>query len=184
MSLFYLSFKDFHIRQGTNAPLLCTSMQHISMVMFHSGQSVGSQQMLQVFKMLPQVIRGCQFGLVDINKNMNLVPMSQQTNTPIEYVPLVIMYVNGIPYMEYKGPSDLEMMRQFLVEQYNIIEKQISFTTSNHTNVYQQAGNQRNVSYNPDKKRIPQYGIPLFGNDMRQYLHVSENLQSERGSQW
>ena len=184
MSLFYLSTKDFHIRQGTNSPLLCTSMQHISLVMIHSGQSVGSQQMLYVFKTLPQMIRGCQFGIVLIERNMPLVQMSHQTNTPIEYVPLVIMYVNGIPYMEYKGPEDAEQLRQFIVHQYNAIEQQLSFTNSNNTDVYANVSNQKNVWYNPAHRRIPQYslGNPIYGDDEKHYLSVNEGLARETGS--
>ena len=179
MSIFYLSYGDFHIQQGTNSPLLCHGMNHISMIMFHSTQSSYSQQIAPIFKMLPQAIRGCQFGIINIGQHMNLVQMAAQTNTPIEYVPLIIMYVNGIPYMEYKGPADLENMRQFIITQYNAIEKQISFTNQDNTSVYShQATQQQNVYYDHTKKRIPQFslGSPLYGDDMRQYLHTQEGL--------
>ena len=178
MSLFYLKYGDFHIKQGTDAPLLCHGMQHISLVLFHSTQSAYSQQVAPIFKMLPEVIRGCQFGIVHIGQNMHLVEMSQQTNTPIEYVPLIIMYVNGIPYMEYKGPADLQNMRHFIVTQYNAIEKQISFTHQNNGSVYSQQSNQQNVFYNPNHRKIPQFslGVPTYGDDMRQYLHTKESV--------
>ena len=178
MSIFYLSYGDFHIQRGTNSPLLCHGMNHISLIMFHSTQSAYSQQIAPIFKMLPQAIRGCQFGIIKIGQNMNLVQMAAQTNTPIEYVPLIIMYVNGIPYMEYKGPADLENMRQFIITQYTAIEKQISFTNQNNTNAYAQQATQQNVHYDPSIRRIPQFslGSPLFGDDMRQYLHTREGL--------
>jgi hypothetical protein len=104
-----------------------------------------------------------------------VVQKSQSTITPITHVPLIILYVNGVPYIEYRGPYQFEALRNFILETYRLIEKEISFTRQSRTQFPN--AEHPNVYHDPSKNRIPKYslGEPLTGDDMRCYLTVIES---------
>ena len=173
-SLSFLDSDDFTIKQGTSGALLCHDLQYVSLVLFYSTHCVYCQKLIPIFKQLPQLIVGCQFAEINISVNKRILEMSHQTITPIKYVPLIILYVNGIPYMEYKGPYDINEIRKFIMETYAMIEKNISFNKSNTTTYPNKE--HPNVHHNPAHKRIPAYslGEPLAGDEQRCYLTVAE----------
>lgn len=176
-SLLFLANEDFDVRQGQNGNLLCHGIQQISLVLFYSTHCVHCQKLIPIFKRLPDIVPGCQIAMVNVSIHKNLVSISQQTITPIEYVPLIILYVNGIPHMEYSDAYNIESIRKFILEVYATIEQKISFTkqsypTSEHPNVH----------YKKDHRQIPQYSIgePLYGDDKRCYLEMSMDTSGNR----
>ena len=80
-------------------------------------------------KQLPGTVTGCQFGMINVSKNKDIVRLSKETIAPITYVPYVILYHNGKPYMRYDGPADLKAIQEFIVEVANSIQSRQSFTT-------------------------------------------------------
>ena len=51
--------------------------------------------------------------------------MSNDTITPLTYVPYIILYYNKKPYMRYDGPHDFVEIQQFVYEVANSIQRQI-----------------------------------------------------------
>jgi hypothetical protein len=96
--------------------------------------------------------------------------MSQTTIAPIKYVPFVVLYVNGKPFMIYKGPHDEGEIRKFVVEIANNIQKRQQF--SKREDVPQGGGGQEAGNV-PEK--IPEYclGKPICGNDKVCYLEFN-----------
>jgi len=72
--------------------------------------------------------------------------MSRNTIAPIQVVPYMILYVNGKPYMRYKGPQDAKEIARFIVE------------------VSQQArkNSKRNPKLQSKIKKDPGSGIPAY----------------------
>jgi hypothetical protein len=47
---------------------------------------------------------------------MSIVERSKNTIAPISYVPDVILYINGSPYVRYDGPHDIQHIKDFIVD--------------------------------------------------------------------
>jgi thiol-disulfide isomerase/thioredoxin len=122
-SLLFLTTDDFSIANGENGPLLHHDISGFSLVLFYSTQCVYCQNIIPIFKRLPDLINGCQFGMVNVSMNNSLVRMSANSITPIKYVPLLILYINGRPYVRYEGPHKEEDIRRFILEVSNSVQE-------------------------------------------------------------
>ena len=54
--------------------------------------------------------------MINVSANKEIVQKSMGTNTAIGYVPYVVLYINGKPFMRYEGPKTKEMMRKFVID--------------------------------------------------------------------
>jgi hypothetical protein len=63
--------------------------------------------------------------MINVNKleNRRVVQLSNQTIVPITYVPDIILYVDGIPYMRYDGTHDIQSIKTFIVDIYQRLQK-------------------------------------------------------------
>ena len=127
--LLFLAKDDFKQTSGNRGTLMCTEISGFSLILFYSTQCTFCQNMIPVFKNLPGSLSGCQFGMINVSKNKDIVKLSRETIAPITYVPYIILYHNGKPYMRYDGPCDLKSIQDFIVEVANSIQSRQSFTT-------------------------------------------------------
>ena len=156
-SLLFLQTDDFSLRKGEQGQVLCHDIRGFSLVLFYSTQCVYCQQIIPIFKRLPDIVNGCQFGMINVSMNKQLIRLSKSSITPIEYVPLIILYINGSPYMRYDGPPEENEIRRFILEVSNLVQK------SGFSNVTKEKG-------------IPAYtiGNPLCGEGNVCYLEFDE----------
>jgi thioredoxin-like negative regulator of GroEL len=98
-------------------------MGGFSIVLFYSNSCEYCDAALPVFKALPKAIGGCQVAIINISNNRDLIAMSQGSVVPIEYVPLVIMYVDGKPYVRYEGAFNVGDLQAFIVEVAQSVQK-------------------------------------------------------------
>lgn len=159
--LLFLTSDDFNIAKGTKGNILCTSIPGFSLILFYSTQCVHCQTLIPIFKHLPGTIGGCQFGMINVSTNKQCVRMSRDTIAPITYVPYIILYVNGKPFMKYNGPHDPSEIKRFVMEVASNIQNKQKFSAET-------------VKEDPTGRGIPQYtiGHPLYGDcdDKRCYL--------------
>ena len=94
--------------------------------------------------------------------------MSKDTIAPISYVPLVILSINGKPFMQYKGPYDINEIKRFVLEVAQKVNNKQKF--SNET-----------TKEDTNKKGIPEFtiGHPLYGEDNVTYLHFEDAYGAE-----
>jgi hypothetical protein len=155
-SLLFLSSEDFYTTRVQNDVSLCHNIQGFSVLLFYSTQCVHSQKAFPIFRKLPEIVNGCQFGLVNVSTNRQLIQLTQQTTTPIRYVPLIILYINGRPYMKYTGAITEPAIRQFVID----VSKSV------HESGFAKVAKQ---------KGVPSYcvGQPLCGEDEVCYLEFN-----------
>jgi hypothetical protein len=160
--LLFLSSDDFHIQKGVKGNVMCHGIQGFSLILFYSTHCVHCQTLIPIFKSLPGTIGGCQFGMINVSTNKKCVDMCRDTIAPIKYVPYIVLYINGKPFMVYKGPSDANEIRKFIVEVANNVQKKQQFS--------------KEVVKNDPKKAIPEYciGVPLKGDENICYLDFCE----------
>ena len=125
--ILYLNADDFIVKKGEKGELLCLNyeVQGLSLVLFYSNECQHCNKLLVKYKQLPYNINGCQFTMININKmdNRKVVQLSNKTIVPITYVPDIILYVDGIPYMRYDGSHDIENIKNFIIEIYRELQK-------------------------------------------------------------
>ena len=148
----FLTSKDFFVSKGSKGNILCTKIPGISLILFYSTQCTYCHSLIPIFKKLPGSIGGCIFGIVNISNNKKCVEMSKNTIVPIEYVPMIIIYIDGKPYMEYKRDRNMSSIQNFVIEVGNDTLLKQNFTKGTVKEV---------------ENRIPEYtiGKPLYGTD-------------------
>ena len=96
---------------------------------------------------------------MNVSRNNKLVELSKDTIAPLEYVPYIILYTNGKPFMRYEGSSDIESIKNFILDVQKNLKHKEKFTTNKQKSIL--------------KKNIPAYtiGKPISGNgNKRCYL--------------
>ena len=161
--LLFLQSADFAVQNGVKGDILCNSIRGISLILFYSTKCEHCQTLIPIFKRLPGTIGGCQFGMINVTMERDVVRMSSQTIAPIKYVPLVILFVNGKPFIRYDGPHDENEIRKFLVEVTSKLQTKDKFSSDR-------------VKEGKTDKEIPAYtvGHPLYGQDNVSYLEFEE----------
>jgi thiol-disulfide isomerase/thioredoxin len=159
-SILFLSTDDFYTASdpSNNTVSLCHSIQGFSLLLFYSNHCVHCQDVIPIFRKLPELVRGCQIGLVNVSTNRRLIEITRQTTSPINYVPLIILYINGRPYMKYDGEKTDRAISTFVMDvSRSVHESGFSKTTK--------------------EKGIPSYtiGHPLKGENDVTYLEFSVN---------
>lgn len=164
--LLFLTSEDFSVQRGSKGNILCHQIPGFSLILFYSTHCEHCHDLIPMFKKMPGTIGGCQFGMVNVGTNRTCVEQSQKTIAPITYVPYIVLYINGKPFMVYKGPYNEEEIRRFILDVANNVQKKQQFSQGQNRpkprqNVGQQSGNI--ASNTPQQPAIPEYtvGIPV-----------------------
>lgn len=169
-SILFLTTEDFNIQRGTKGDILCHGIPSFSLILFYSTRCDGCQTLIPIFKRLPGTINGCQFGMINVSANMGVVTMAKNTITPLVYVPYVVLYINGRPFMAYKGENDEKSIRDFIIDVANNVQKKQQFSPG-------KVGSDKNSqsAQGQSDSAIPAYciGKPLSGNNQVCYLNFS-----------
>lgn len=176
-TLLFLSDREFLVTNHPQGTILCNRIRGLSLILFYSNQCKYCPSFVNVFKRLPGSIAGCEFGVVNISvgNNRQIVEMAKSTISPIKYVPLVILYVNGRPTMKYDGPDNDNEIRRFIVEVSNKLNTKQQFTAP-----------QNNPQFTVKQKenRIPAYcvGKPIKGGKKDKVCYLEWNNAYVPGS--
>lgn len=160
--LLYLTSEDFNIQTGTKGNVLCHDIQGFSLILFYSTHCEHCKELIPIFKGLPGTIQGCQFGMINVSQNRSCVQMSNQSTTPIKYVPYIVLFINGKPFMLYKGPYATESIKKFVIEVANNVQKKQQFSKTQN----------RQTEKSSSGSGIPEYtiGKPICGDGKVCYL--------------
>lgn len=168
MGIYFFNNDDFIVRQNMKGKLLTFTEEYkgLYLVLFYSRECKYCDQLMTEFKQLPQSIMGCRFVMVNINQNPEIVEKSKQTISPISYVPDLILYVNGLPYIRYDGPNEVNEIKRFIIDISNKLEK-----TSFLTEERQEQPPQMIEQEMKPEDVIPEYtvGKPLCGSSRDVY---------------
>ena len=191
--IFFFNTDDFFLKDGSKGKLLGLKGQvnGLHLILFYSKECKFCDKFLAQFKQLPNLILGCKFAMVNINQNREIVEMSKNTLAPISYVPDVILYVNGLPYIRYDGPSEMQNIKDFIVDVYQKLQK-TSFLNESHNNNSMMDPNQnrnvpnQSIPYETNgfqkggAEKIPEYtiGKPLCGSSKDVYGKCYLNFDS------
>jgi thiol-disulfide isomerase/thioredoxin len=161
--LLFLQACDFSIQSGQRGDIVCNNIRGISLILMYSTKCQYCQRLIPIFKKLPGSIGGCQFGMINVTTETDIVLMSKNSISPIKYVPLIILYVNGKPFIRYDGPHTEQDIRSFLLEVTSKLQTKEKFGSDK-------------IKESNNSREIPAYtvGIPLYGDDEVSYLEFDE----------
>ncbi len=114
----YLKHDNFYVNQSGD---LCNKQNGYSFVMFTSANCKYCSDLYPSFLRLSQSIKGCIFATMNVDAdNQRIVEMSTRSKNPLEYVPFLVLYANGIPLAQYHSDesnpeSNFDHMRTFLL---------------------------------------------------------------------
>lgn len=167
MGIYFFNNDDFTVRHNQKGKLLTFTEEYkgLYLVLFYSKECKYCDQLMTQFKQLPQSIMGCRFVMVNINQNPEIVEKSKQTISPISYVPDLILYVNGLPYVRYDGPNELNDIKQFILDISSKLEKTSFLSEERPPDEIQEQ------HINIEENAIPEYtvGMPLCGSSKDVY---------------
>lgn len=126
-SLIRLVTQDFSMASGTKGPLLTVGIKGIVLILFWSPSCPLCTNLLPKFQHLPQIISGVKFCVLNINENQQVLAMAKQTIAPIEYVPYIVLYVNGKPFLQFDDEPSLEKLTNFVTYTMKLIESKKQF---------------------------------------------------------
>lgn len=159
--LLFLSSDDFSVLNSPKGKVLCHGINGFSLVLFYSTQCVHCEELIPIFKKLPGTVGGCQFGMINVSSNKQCIIMSKETIGPISYVPYILLYIHGKPFMRYNGPPEPNEIRRFVLEVANKVQSKQQFSSE---------------TVKDEKQKIPEYsnGIPLCGDGKICYFPFDE----------
>ena len=168
--LLFLQTEDFSIQKGQKGPILCHSIRGISLVLFYSVNCQYSRHLIPIFKRLPGQLGGCQFGMINVSSEKQIIGMSKATISEIKYVPLMILFVSGKPFLRYDGPHEENEIKRFIFEVSNKIQTKEKFSNKEAPRMRQQ------VSFGNGTRAVPAYaaGQPLYGDADDFYMVFAE----------
>ena len=98
--------------------------------------------------------------MVNVSQNPTVVSMSRDTISEIKYVPYIVLYVNGKPYIRYDGPYDAMEVAQFVIEITNKLHSKEKFMETDTIKI--------------SEKSIPAYCIGSPVTDRISYLNFMD----------
>lgn len=110
---------------------LTVNIPNFSLVLFYSTRCPHCKQMIEVIKRMPTLINGCTFAMVNLDENRGVVQKAKQSSLELKFVPFLVFYASGIPYMVYNGPTIDTEIKRFVVQ---VSEQYVSeFQANNKT---------------------------------------------------
>jgi hypothetical protein len=128
-SLFFLETEDFFIKPGDGEKdMLCHRTQGFSLILFYSIECKFCPLLKSIFINLPKSVNGCTFGIVNVDTNKKLVLASQNTTSPIKFVPFIVFYYNGKAFLSYQGEPNEDKIKNFIIDASKHIQKKQQFS--------------------------------------------------------
>jgi len=128
----FLNSADLVLRTGERGNMLCLGQGNneypgLTLVLFYSTDCPYCGPLMSKFKQLPSRVTGCTFAMFNVSLNMDVVENSKNTISPIRYVPDLVLYVNGSPFMRYDGLHEVHAIQNFLQDIYDKLQRKTSF---------------------------------------------------------
>lgn len=113
MSVQLVNSSHFNV-VGRNKRTLNIKIPGNVLMFFKMNGCAGCSQFEPVFHQLAAQIQGVTFLVADLSNDRNIIMMSRQTNTPIEKVPYILLYINGRPLAKFNGKKNIPSLRNFI----------------------------------------------------------------------
>jgi hypothetical protein len=126
--LLYLTSEDFTLTTQKDKKLMAHSIKGYSLILFYSNGCQYCPESVDLFKRLPGAVSGCQFGILNVDNNKDFIQKSKDTISQITYVPYILLYIDGIPFMKYNGPPEITEISTFVLDVHKTLQQRQKFS--------------------------------------------------------
>ena len=112
-SIQFLNDSNFSV---DTSGILHVSIPGFSLVLFYSTQCPHCKDMMEAVKRMPTIINGCSFGVINLDQNKGVIQKCAKSQLKLKYVPYLVFFASGVPYMVYNGPTDENEIKRFIVQ--------------------------------------------------------------------
>jgi thioredoxin-like negative regulator of GroEL len=95
---------------------LSVKLKGYVLMLFYSTKCEHCGDMIDKFRELNDTVNGCSFAQVNLDTNKELIKKVNASNIKLTFVPFVVLFANGTPYMIYSGPVSTPDLRRFILE--------------------------------------------------------------------
>lgn len=113
MSIHQLSAQNFNV-VGHSRKTLNINIPGNVLVFFKMDGCPGCNAFEPIFYQLAGEERRVNYAVINLTSSREVVAMSRTTTTPIQSVPIVLLYVNGNPLAKYNGKKSIPAMKSFV----------------------------------------------------------------------
>jgi thioredoxin-like negative regulator of GroEL len=153
---------DFTVSNiNNNKTLTMTNSKGFDVALFYSTQCQHCKNFIDIFKDASGRTANCEFTLVNLDKNKDLIHKCKGTTTEIEFVPTTIFFAENKPYMTYGGPANTSKFLDFIKEVSNHYIKNRSNDNDNNTDRRQYSGINRQKPIGDNQNSPPQDACDL-----------------------
>jgi hypothetical protein len=112
MSIYKITSQNFELTQNK---VLQIKIPDNIFVMFKLQSCVGCSSAEPIFSQMAAKDRRVSYGIVDLTNDRGIIASAKLSSTPIEKVPLFILYTQGRPHAKFKGSNrTYETLENFL----------------------------------------------------------------------
>lgn len=169
---------DFRLVQNGGHNVMTINRRGYTLVFFKMTNCAGCDAFAPVFSELSVTAPGIDhFVSANVSAYRNIVSMSRNTKTPIQTVPLIILYIDGEPYAKYTGKRTLPDVLSFITK--NVKAKSHGFM-QNPAHLAQappqpqQRGMYGQSQYNHPVMHPDMQGVRQPSRPQQQYAHMGE----------
>lgn len=123
-----LSDRDFELKQRKNGNIITCNLSGISLVLFKSENCPHCVSMGPIMQQLSRKINTCNFAMINITRFPAVIKASQNSIMPITYVPFIVLYVNGKPFLKYDGDRNEQAVGTFVMSVINQLKTTKNFS--------------------------------------------------------
>ena len=98
---------------GATKKMKLVSNGGFEIVLFYSEKCPHCYDYLKAFGNCNDKATNVTFTLVNVDDSRQLIELSKGTNTELQQVPYVVMFVNGDAFMSYSGPPEINDILEF-----------------------------------------------------------------------
>ncbi len=115
MSVYTLTSEHFSI-QGSKQKILRVNLPGAYLIFFSMYGDGNCLQFEPIFSQLSTIERRVKFAIIDIKQYRDVTIMSKETNLPITSVPMLAIYVDGIPKAKFNGSRNVQSIQGFITK--------------------------------------------------------------------
>lgn len=111
-----LTSQNFSVMAGKNSKVLKISVPGNVLVFFKSTVCPGCNEVEPIFMALAAKDHRVSYCIVNLDDYRDLILMARETSTPIQAVPMLMLYCNQFPKAKFTGAKNLVSIQSFLTK--------------------------------------------------------------------
>lgn len=111
-----LTSQNFSVAPGRNGKILKISIPGNTLLFIKTNNCPGCQELEPVFISLASTDRRVNYAIINVDDYRDVVISARDTTTPIQSVPMLLLYCNQYPKAKFTGAKNVPSLQSFLTK--------------------------------------------------------------------